>query len=211
MMANPLLLLHHASFSTAASKMSVAVLSASLLLIVLIPMASCSHAQDSTKDSVEIGQRAPDFELPVVCENRFLNLRDEYRQGPVVVIVLRGYPGYQCPLCKSQFNAVVNRAKALEAETGRVVLVYPGKTEQLAKQAERFLGSRRLPDPVTLVRDDDLQMVNDWGLRWNKRGQTAYPATFVIDKNGRIAWKKVSTSYAGRSTVEEILRELRKL
>ena len=88
-MANPLLLLHHASFSTAASKMSVAVLSASLLLIVLIPMASCSHAQDSTKDSVEIGQRAPDFELPVVGENRFLNLRDEYRQGPVVVIVLK--------------------------------------------------------------------------------------------------------------------------
>ena len=110
-MANPLLLLHHTSFSTAASKMSVAVLSASLLLIVLIPMASCSHAQDSTKDSVEIGQRAPDFELPVVGENRFLNLRDEYRQGPVVVIVLRGYPGYQCPLCKSQFNAVVNRAR----------------------------------------------------------------------------------------------------
>ena len=118
--------------------MSVAVLSASLLLIVLIPMASCSHAQDSTKDSVEIGQRAPDFELPVVGENRFLNLRDEYRQGPVVVIVLRGYPGYQCPLCKSQFNAVVNRAKALEAETGRVVLVYPGKTEQLSLAAGKI-------------------------------------------------------------------------
>ena len=191
--------------------MSVAVLSASLLLLVLIPMASCSHAQDSTKDSVEIGQRAPDFELPLVGENRFLNLQDEYRKGPVVVIVLRGYPGYQCPLCKNQFNAVVNRAKALEAETGLVALVYPGKTEQLAKQAERFLSSRRLPDPITLVRDDNLQMVNDWGLRWNTRGQTAYPATFVIDKNGRIAWKKVSTSYAGRSTVEEILRELRKL
>ena len=32
-----------------------------------------------------------------------------------------------------------------------------------------------------------------------------------IDKNGRIRWKKVSDSHAGRSTVEEVLKELRKL
>jgi alkyl hydroperoxide reductase subunit AhpC len=56
-----------------------------------------------------------------------------------------------------------------------------------------------------------MQMVKEWGIRWETRNQTAYPATFVVDQNGRIAWKKVSSTSAGRSTVEEILRELRKL
>jgi len=177
----------------------------------MMPTANSLPGQEASQTPPEIGQRAPDFELPLVGQNKFLNLRDEYRDGPVVVIVLRGYPGYQCPLCKNQFNAVVNRAKALASETDRVVLVYPGNTDQLAKQAKRFLGSRKLPHPVTMVHDDNMQMVKNWGLRWQARNQTAYPATFVVDQNGRIAWKKISTSQAGRSTVEEILRELRKL
>lgn len=181
------------------------------LLLTLLPAANLLRAQGVSQNQPDIGQRAPEFELPLVGQNKFLNLRDEYRDGPVVVIVLRGYPGFQCPTCKSQFNAVVNRARALSSETKCVVLVYPGEAEHLEKNSKRFLGSRKLPDPIRLVRDDDMQMVDDWGIRWQARNQTAYPATFVIDQNGRIAWKKVSSSSAGRSTVEEILRELRKL
>lgn len=181
------------------------------LLISLTPTAKSVPGQELSQTQPDIGQRAPAFELPLAGQKQFLNLRDEYRDGPVVVIVLRGYPGYQCPLCKNQFNAVVNRSKALASETNRVVLVYPGNTDQLAKHAKRFLGSRKLPHPITVVYDDNMQMVKNWGLLWKARNQTAYPATFVVDQNGRIAWKKVSTSQAGRSTVEEILRELRKL
>lgn len=181
------------------------------LLISVAPTALPLRAQGISQRQPGVGQRAPNFELPLVGEKRFLNLRDEYRGGPVVVIVLRGYPGYQCPICKSQFNAVVNRAKALSAETKCVVLVYTGKADQLDKNSKSFIGSRRLPQPIRVVRDDDMQMVSEWGIRWQERNQTAYPATFVIDQNGRVAWKKVSSTSAGRSTVEEILRELRKL
>ncbi|MAI72968.1 MAG: bacteriocin [Rhodopirellula sp.] len=181
------------------------------LLITLIPTTNPLRGQGVPQNQTAIGQRAPDFELPLVGEKNYLSLRDEYHDGPVVVIVLRGYPGYQCPICKSQFNAVVNRAKALSSETKCVVLVYPDKTDQIEKNAKRFIGSRKLPHPIRLVRDDDMQMVTEWGIRWQARNQTAYPATFIVDQNGRVAWKKVSGSSAGRSTVEEILRELRKL
>ena len=181
------------------------------LLLTLIPTANLLRGQGVLQNQPSIGQRAPDFELPLVGQKKFLSLRDEYRDGPVVVIVLRGYPGYQCPMCKNQFNAVVNRAKALSSESKCVVLVYPGKADQLEKNSKRFLGSRKLPYPIRVVRDDDMQMVKEWGIRWEARNQTAYPATFVVDQNGRIAWKKVSSTSAGRSTVEEILRELRKL
>jgi len=181
------------------------------LLLMLTPTANPLRGQGVPQNQPGVGQRAPDFELPLVGQKKFLSLRDEYRDGPVVVIVLRGYPGYQCPICKSQFNAVVNRAKALSSESKCVVLVYPGKADQLEKNSKRFLGSRKLPHPIKVVRDDDMQMVKEWGIRWEARNQTAYPATFVVDQNGRIAWKKISSTSAGRSTVEEILRELRKL
>lgn len=181
------------------------------LLLILTPVGNPLRGQGVPDNQPGIGQRAPDFELPLVGQKKFLSLREQYRNGPVVVIVLRGYPGYQCPTCKNQFNAVVNRAKALSSESKCVVLVYPGNADQLEKNSKRFLGSRKLPHPIKVVRDDDMEMVKEWGIRWEARNQTAYPATFVVDQNGRIAWKKVSNTSAGRSTVEEILRELRKL
>ena len=93
----------------------------------------------------------------------------------------------------------------------RVILVYPGEPDELQRHADEFIGSRSIPDPLVIVRDPDMQMVTEWGLRWDAPRETAYPATFVINKNRRVAFAKVSKSHAGRTTPDEILRELRKL
>ncbi|MGI9474147.1 MAG: redoxin family protein [Rubripirellula sp.] len=180
-------------------------------LMILVGAVSAFADEPEPIKQPEIGERAVDFELPVVGEKSFLRLSDEYREGPVVVIVLRGYPGYQCPLCNRQVSSLANRVRALSNEAHRVILVYPGEPTLLERHAEQFMGSRRVPDPLILVRDDGMNMVQDWGLRWDAINETAYPATFVVDQNGRIAWKKVSDSHAGRSSTEEILKELRKL
>ena len=160
---------------------------------------------------LEVGQRAIDFDLPLVHGDGYLSLSETFKAGPTVVVFLRGYPGYQCPLCSRQVSSLVNRAKALGEAAHRIVLVYPGPGEGLERHAEQFLGSRRLPDPMVLVRDDDMQITEQWGVRWNRNRETAYPSTFVLDRFGRIAWKKVSRSHGERSSVEEILKELRKL
>lgn len=160
----------------------------------------------------KVGEKVPDFDLPVVGqEDSFLQLSDEYDQGIVVVIVLRGYPNYQCVNCSRQLSTLRNRARVLGEHVHRVVLVYPGEGSTLKQNAKRFVGSRKLPESFVVVRDQDMQMVDDWGLRWNKRSETAYPATFIVDKNGRVRWSKISESHAGRSTAEEILKEVRRL
>lgn len=159
----------------------------------------------------QVGARVIDFELPRADRDDFLRLSDEYSEGPVVVIVLRGHPGYQCPICRQQVSSLANRARSLSKQANRVILVYPGESERLKQHAKRFLGSRKLPDPLVVVRDDAMDLVHQWGLRWHARNETAYPATYVIDRNGRIRWKKVSQSHAGRSTVEEILEALREI
>ncbi len=159
----------------------------------------------------EVGQRAIDFELPIVNGEGYVSLSDTYKAGPTVLIFLRGYPVYQCPIDSTQVNSLVNRAKVLSQSAHRVVLVYPGAAKGLERHAEQFLASRKMPEPLVIVRDDDMNVVNQWGVRWDDHGETAYPATFVLDQYGRIAWKKVSRSHAERSSIEEILKELRKL
>ncbi len=179
------------------------------LMLPLMFVSAAETGADAKR--LGIGERASDFDLSVVGADGFVRLQDEYRRGPVVVIVLRGYPGYQCPLCSQQISSLINRAAALAKETHRVILVYPGEAKLLDRYAKRFIGSRSLPDPLVIVRDDDMKMVSEWGLRWNAPRETAYPATYVIDRNGRVRWFKVSDNHSGRSSVTEILRELKKL
>ena len=179
-------------------------------LIAVVPVTVVAKEEARTKQ-LEIGDKAVDFDLPVVGGDGYVKLSDHYKKGPVVVVVLRGYPGYQCPLCSRQLGAMANRAKTLAKETQKVILVYPGEASLLEDHADDFMGSRSLPDPLVIVRDEGMEMVDSWGLRWRAPNETAYPAAYVIDGNGRVTWKKVSDSHAGRSSVEEILKELRKL
>jgi len=157
-----------------------------------------------------IGDAAPDFSLPIVGKDEYLSLKEANQAGPIVIIVLRGFPGYQCPLCSQQVGAFVNRAAALAKVAKKVILVYPGEVAMLDKHAEEFLASRKLPAPLVLVRDPDMKLVSDYGIRWNKTNETAYPAAFVIDKNGRVKWSKISDSHAGRASVDEVITELGK-
>ena len=97
------------------------------------------------------------------------------------------------------------------AQPGDTILVYPGEGTLLQRHAEEFMGSRSLPDPLVIVRDQEMKMVTEWGLRWDRPRETAYPSAYIIDRNGRVRWLKVSDNHAGRASVDEIVRELRKL
>lgn len=157
------------------------------------------------------GDMAPDFKLAVVGEDRYVTLQELTRSGPIALVFLRGYPGYQCPLCTQQVGTLRNRAKALTEVTKHVVLVYPGPANELEKHSEQFLGSNALPEPLLMVRDPEMETVNQYGLRWIAPNETTYPATFVLDKHGRVVWSKISDSHAGRTNAQEIIEQLKKL
>ena len=54
----------------------------------------------------KVGDEAKDFEL-VALGGEKVKLSTLTAKGPVVLVVLRGYPGYQCPLCTRQFGQIV--------------------------------------------------------------------------------------------------------
>ena len=181
-----------------------------ICLGILAPFAAAADSNTKTK-RLEVGDKVINFDLPIVGSDDYLQLEDELKQGHVVVIVLRGYPGYQCPICSRQVGSLINRAKAIADLAHRVILVYPGQPDELQRHADEFVGSRSIPEPIVIVRDPGMEMVTEWGLRWDAPRETAYPATYVINKNRRVAWSKVSTSHAGRTTPDEIIKQLRRL
>lgn len=164
---------------------------------------------------LKVGDRAPDFELPVQGGEGFVSLDDLVKEGPVVVVVLRGFPGYQCGICNRQVGSLLNRSAALDTALGnlpkRVVLVYPGPELNLERHAKQFIGSKRIPELFVMVRDPGMEMISSWGLRWDARNETAYPATYVIGPDKRVRWSKVSKSHGGRATTDDVIRAVKQL
>lgn len=133
-------------------------------------------------------------------------------KGTVVLVMLRGFPGYQCPVCSTQVAGYIAKAEEFENENTPVVFIYPGKVKDLDKKAKEFTGpleeKEDLPSNFIFVVDHDYAITNLLGLRWDVPKETAYPATFVIDHKGYIQYAKVSDSHYGRATADEILEFL---
>lgn len=156
-----------------------------------------------------VGDVAKDFTLNTVEGEKAQLLRLE-KEGPVVLLVLRGYPGYQCPVCNAQVGQFVASAKKFEALNANLVLVYPGPAQGLKAHAQEFIRGKTLPSSFYLVLDPEYDFTVAYGLRWEAKNETAYPSTFVIGQDGKVQFAKISTTHGGRATAEEVLNVLAK-
>ena len=156
----------------------------------------------------EIGQKAPEFTLSTP-DGHPLRLSEFTAKGTVVLVVLRGFPGYQCPYCQKQVHDFLLNGDKFAAAGVEVLLVYPGPPADLDQRAKEFLAKENpLPGNVHLVIDPDYAFTNQYGLRWDAPHETAYPSTFLIDGQGRVFFKKVSHEHGDRTTAADVLAEL---
>jgi peroxiredoxin Q/BCP len=155
-----------------------------------------------------VGDAAPDFTLTSLTGSS-VTLSRELTRGPLVLVVLRGWPGYDCPFCTKQFADYVDHAAQLSDAGLRVVFVYPGPADGLAEHARAFTAARPIPSNFTIVLDPDYTFTNRYGLRWDAPKETAYPATFLLERSGRIRFAKVSGGHGDRVTVAEVLAAFR--
>ncbi len=174
----------------------------SLVLVMLIAVSAMRAATPPV-----VGARAPEFALQTP-EGKTVELRALTAQAPVVLLVLRGFPGYQCPLCTRQVNEFVGRAEAFAEKGAKVVMVYPGPAMELKAHAQEFLANKAWPADFVFLLDPDYAFTNAYGLRWDAKNETAYPSTFVIGRDGNVSFAKVSRTHGGRTHAAEVLEKL---
>ena len=155
----------------------------------------------------KIGERAPAFSLNAL-DGAPVTLAGELAQGPVVIVLLRGWPGYQCPFCTRQFGDFLRHAGEFESAGARVVWVYPGPSDQVEQRAREFTADRMLPKGFRVATDPDYAFTNAYGLRWDAPQETSYPSTFVVDRKGIVRYARISIAHDGRAEATEVLKAL---
>jgi peroxiredoxin len=159
-----------------------------------------------------VGDKAPDFTLKTL-DDQTVRLGELTATGNVALVILRGWPGYQCPICDQQAHDFIASAPGFAEAKAQLIFVYPGPADDLKTHAQEFKSwkGRQWPKEFLYALDPDYTLVNAYHLRWDAPHETAYPSTFVLDDKGVIRFSKISHSHGGRPTAKEILAEIKKL
>jgi len=155
-----------------------------------------------------VGAKAPNFTLSTPTGSAVRMSRVQ-RGHDLVLVILRGFPGYQCPYCVRQVHDFIDHASEFEAKNTRILLVYPGPPGDLDQHAKDFLAKQtELPSNVILVTDPDYAVTNQYGLRWDAPHETAYPSTFILNRKGIIVFEKISHTHGDRLSAQDALEHL---
>lgn len=158
-------------------------------------------------ESPSVGADAPGFMLRSLAGGD-VQLSSVVDEGPVALVILRGYPGKQCPVCSRQVHDFLGSADAFAKAGARVLFVYPGPSDDLQSRAKEFVEDKTFPEHFSMLLDPDFKVTNLYGVRWDEKGQTAYPSTFLIEESGKIIYQKVSDSVGGRTSGAEMAKLL---
>ncbi len=167
--------------------------------------------------ALQMGDQAPDLTLPDAL-NRPVRLSTLWTQGPLVLIFYRG--GW-CPYCNLELRAWQQQLTELSRLGAQLVAVSPQTPDNSLSTAEKNgLAFAVLSDSALQAATDfgvafelppELialygQMGNDLPvLHGQGRWMLPVPATYVIDRNGRIAYAHVDADYRERAEPVDVL------
>lgn len=173
----------------------------------LSPLLAQGQMAPMSQATPKVGDKARDFTLQGL-DGATVRLSDQLARGSVVLVVLRGFPGYQCPFCTRQFGDYLTNAPKFEAASARVLFVYPGPADGLREHAAALTTRAPLPSAFRILPDPDYAFTQAYGLRWDAPQETAYPSTFVFDRNGVVTFAQTSRSHGDRVTADSVLKVL---
>jgi peroxiredoxin Q/BCP len=176
--------------------------------LVLAVICALSVGAPAFAETPGVGAKAPNFTLSTPTGNAVRMSRVQ-RGHDLVLVILRGFPGYQCPYCVKQVHDFIDHASEIKAKNAKILLVYPGPPGNLDQHAREFLAKQtELPSNIVLVTDPDYAVTNQYGLRWDAPHETAYPSTFILDRKGVIVFEKISRTHGDRLSAQDALEHL---
>ena len=175
------------------------------------------RATDIENTALQVGAPAPDITLPDAT-GRPVRLAALWQQGPLVLIFYRG--GW-CPYCNLELRAWQQHLATLAAHGARLVAVSPQTPDNSLSTAEK----NELAYPV--LSDSSLTAATGFGIAFempqalidlyrkagndlpvlngNGRWVLPLPATYVIGRDGRIAFAHIEADYRLRAEPAEVI------
>ena len=147
--------------------------------------------------AINVGDTAPDFEL----EGTDGPFRLSDHRGERVVLLF--YPGDFTPVCTKQFCSYAERAD----DIGELDATVVGISAQPVDRHDEFKAMHAIPVP--LLADVDKKVAKSFGVTQPILGTRR--AVFIVDENGRIAYRHVHTLGLDFQTVDELREALASL
>jgi len=182
-----------------------------------------SQEEKSVEDAMglNIGVMAPMFRALDADSNTFI-LEETIKNGPVVIIF---YRGHWCPVCNKHLSIIQDSLKLIEEVGATVIAVSPEKPEFLNIMGEKV--EAQFP----LLYDEDYKIAEAYDVNFKPSAMQLFtynvilrgdlknthtdnsqllpiPATYIVDKKGKIIWRQFDHDYKKRSSVLDILRVL---
>ncbi|MCP4891744.1 MAG: peroxiredoxin family protein [Planctomycetaceae bacterium] len=139
-----------------------------------------------------------------------VKLADIMTRDYLVLVVTRGWYGGVCFYCASQTSRWARRFEELDPYDAQLAVIYPTETaeeaDKLGELTKRIKGGE-IPNetiPFPILVDINLKGVDQLGIR----AELAKPATYIIDRSGRVRFAYVGESIADRPTVDSVLNQL---
>lgn len=171
----------------------------------------------------QLGDVLPEFQLP--CDDgRLVSLADLLEAGPQIVAFRRGH---WCPYCLLATNALARIETAARSHGAGLVVISPEKV-RFTRDLKQHTGAS-----FPVLSDIDNGYALSLGLaisvgeemrefmRGRGRDLATYhgndawmlpiPATFVLDRHGRIVMRHVDPDYRRRATIDDIMAAVRRL
>ncbi|PIB34089.1 redoxin [Reichenbachiella sp. 5M10] len=175
-------------------------------------------------DAIQVGQKAPAFELPN-AEGKLESLDSLLAKGP---LVLTFYRGSWCPYCNLQLRALQARLDEIHALGATLVAISP-------QVPDGSMSKNEITEmDFTVLSDQDAKTASQYGIAWEvpaflkehmrvdrnldletiNNGNSSIlpiPATFIIGQDGVVLWNYVNVDYRTRSEPEEIIDVLKNM
>lgn len=178
-------------------------------------------AQDKP-EGLFINSKAPDFKGIDQSGNAF-RLKDALKQGPVVLVL---YRGYWCPYCNRQLKKLQDSMSLINEKGAQLIAVTSERSEGISKT----IGKTNATFPILF--DEGLQIVTSYKVKFEVDEKTVsryknagidlakingekgkihlpVPAVYIISKEGTIVYRFFEMDYKKRVSVLEILDNLK--
>lgn len=189
----------------------------------LIDYTSLGMENNYIPKGLNVGENAPNIVF-LTSENKKATLQSYYKKQPVVIIF---YRGYWCPVCNKHLTEFAQKAKQIEAAGAKLIAISSESYDNVTKTKEQTGANftiisdadgsiRKAFDVNFKVTEEYQAMIQDKlkasiaKTNANKQAELPVPATFIIDKNGKIVYKQFNPDYKDRASVEDILAHLPK-